>query len=522
MNYKLILSILKEQNYFIIEGDWERSVKDHPDFPQLNAIADILSQYGIDNYIAQVPQELFDDLPDIFIGIVSYDNHLESAVINKINAEKIKISFFDSAMNVDKQEFLKIWNGYTLVIEENEKKQLIQTTKTESHNHFPFFILGFLFISFLISNYFFNFLNSFSVSLLIVNGLGLFLSYLAIKESIGFSNKYLFKVCSTIKNGNCNQVIKSNNANLFYGMTYSDFSFIFFTYSFFITFFIKNYSVLLSLNIFFLPISIITIIFTIYQQKFVLKKWCLLCLGISVLVLTQSIIIIVFSGFQNAFNIHSFFLLTFVFLFITTLWYFLKPQFNRLSELMFEKYQRGEIYKDKEVFDLYFIRSAVILKRDFENLLPIKLNFAENHDTLTLILSPNCDYCKYEYLNLKKILFYFKHKINISVIFNFDKSEVDENIIELTEILYNLKDDIGKSTEALDDFLIKNFSAKKWLKKWKPLNPILTEITSNNIEILKENNITDSPCLLFNNRLYPKEYKIEDIKYFLNGIINTD
>ena len=67
---------------------------------------------------------------------------------------------------------------------------------------------------------------------MMINGIGLSLSFLAIKESFGFGNKHLFRVCSAIKNGNCNQVIKSNNAILFFGITYSDLSFVFYIYSF--------------------------------------------------------------------------------------------------------------------------------------------------------------------------------------------------------------------------------------------------------------------------------------------------
>ena len=95
MDYKNISSLLKEYNHFIIEEDWAKSTKDHPDFPQLNSFSDIFNQYAIDNYIAQVPFDLIDDLPNVFIGLVNYKDNLETAIIKKNNNE-IKLLFFDN------------------------------------------------------------------------------------------------------------------------------------------------------------------------------------------------------------------------------------------------------------------------------------------------------------------------------------------------------------------------------------------------------------------------------------------
>ena len=59
-----------------------------------------------------------------------------------------------------------------------------------------------------------------------------------------------------------------------------------------------------------------------------------------------------------------------------------------------------------------------------------------------------------------------------------------------------------------------------YLKKWKNEENKSDNVANKNIEILNNNNITDTPCVLINNRLYPKEYKIEDIRYFLNSLIS--
>lgn len=521
MDYNNVASLLHEYNHFIIEEDWEKSRKDHPDFPQLNAFSDIFNQYAIDNYIAQVPLDLFDELPHAFIGLVTQNENIETVLIKKLNDEDVKLISFDKSITIDKSKFLNIWNGYILVIEENENPVNISSQK-KNFNFFSILLIGILFVSIFLSNYFFNFLNVASESLIILNSLGFFLSYLAIKESFGFGNKHLFRVCSAIKNGNCNQVIKSTNANLLYNITYSDLSFVFYIYSFISSFFISKFPLLLSLNILFIPFSLITIILSILQQKFNIKKWCILCLGISLVTLFQSIVLFLISNYKLNINLEYSILSFFVFITIFTVWFFFKPLLVNYSELIFEKYQRGEIYKDKEVFNLYFRKNTVIPENDFSMLTLIKLNEANSSFNLVLVLSLSCEYCKSEYKKFRELMFYYDKKVNFIIVFNFNIDEIDNEMISVAENLYLLKDNPKIGTKAMDDFFIKNKSPNEWLQKWKQTSNSKLNFTHNNIEILNKNNISDTPCILINNRLYPKEYKIEDIKYFLNSIINTE
>ena len=166
MDYKNVSSILKEYNHFIFEEDWGKSTKDHPDFPQLNAFADIFNQFAIDNYIAQVPHDYFDELPSTFIGLVSQNESIETAIIKKINNDEVKLIYFDNSTILNKTNFLNVWNGYILVIEENEKQLNISEAKKKL-NFFPYTLYGSISLLFLLTNYFFNFLNIFSLSAIV-------------------------------------------------------------------------------------------------------------------------------------------------------------------------------------------------------------------------------------------------------------------------------------------------------------------------------------------------------------------
>ena len=171
MDYKNVSSLLKEYNHFIFEEDWGKSTKDHPDFPQLNAFADIFNQFAIDNYIAQVPHDYFDELPSTFIGLVSQNESIETAIIKKINNDEVKLIYFDNSTILNKTNFLNVWNGYILVIEENEKQLNISKVKKKL-NFFPYILYCSTSLLFLLTNYFFNFLNIISLSLISINIIG--------------------------------------------------------------------------------------------------------------------------------------------------------------------------------------------------------------------------------------------------------------------------------------------------------------------------------------------------------------
>lgn len=512
MNYKNVSILLKEYNYVIMEEDWINSTKDHPDFPQINAFVDILSEYAIPSYIAKVPLSLYKELPNTFIGLVTQDGQPETVIVTKLLNSKTKLTFYNNTIIINQADFVNIWDGYILVIEENEKPANVSYTKHYSRNIvniLPVFLLSI----FCISSYFYCYIDWSSLLLIAINSIGLFLSYLALKESFGFGNKSLFIVCSSIKNGNCNQVIKSSNATLLFGVTYSDLSFVFFTYSFLISFFALTFPYFLLFNILLIPFLFIIVLYSIYQQKFIIKQWCILCLGISFVSITQALILVL--NFDFYFNFQYVVLSLIILSSILILWMAIKPIISHYSELIFEKYQRDKIYKNEEVFGLYFMRSSRISNEDFQKLSAINLNNVNTPLSLTIILSLNCEYCKFEYAKFRKLMFYHDKTIGFNILFDFNLDQIETSLISVLENLY-LLNKTNMVVQALDDFFIGNKSTNDWLKKWGQQKNFHSSLIYNNIKILNMNKITDTPCMLINNCLYPKEYKIEDVRYFLD------
>ena len=357
--------------------------------------------------------------------------------------------------------------------------------------------------------------------MIIINAIGLFFSFLAIKESLGLGNRFLFRICSSINKGNCNQVIKSNVANLFYNITYSDLSFIFYIYSFIISFFVTSFIKIISLNILFIPLSLAIIVYSLYQQKFIIKRWCLLCIGISFVSLIQFIILSIYYCNITYIDYRYILLSALIFFTFFVIWNVLKPIVKDYTELLFEKFEKIKLYKDKEVFQLLLEKEPIILEKDFKKLSLIKLNNANSSFDLTLVLSPNCEYCKHEYRKFRELMFYYNEKINFNILFYFEMEDIEKKIITIVKNFYYFKDKTFV-VNAIDDFFIENYSVNKWLSKGNKTSYTFTNTIFTNLGFLKKYNITNVPCLLVNNHLYPKGYNIDDIKYFLNDLIKLN
>lgn len=517
--YKRIIDIIRTYQYNILEEDWNNSSKEHPDFPQINAISEIFDQYGITNFIAQVPPDVLDDLPDEFISVVYIDNTTDTAVINKSNINNIIITFFDEKrLTLNKKEFLTIWTGYLIGVEENSNPIVSPANKvdyTKLVYPIAFTSLALLFIvTSAVNNLF-----SFSTFLLfIINLIGLFLSFLTLRESLGFNSKYVNRICSSIKKGNCNQVVRSSSSFVFKNISLSDLAFIFFMYSSIIAIFAYTFPRLLILNYIFIPLNLSFIIYAFHQQMHVVKKWCILCLGISFVTIAQAFLLI--GNFSFQFDLYNLTLTSFTFAFLFMIWFVLKQEFVKYSDLIFDSYHTRQIYKNPKVFTLFFENEKYIAVDDFKKLNMLPLNRTDAELNISFILSPSCEYCRGEFYKIKKLLYYFEHKIRFNIMFNFIHEEIEVEATNFMNRLYETQSHEEQFLESLDDYFIHHYSLKKWTNKWGGHNQDYYDLLSVNNSVLEKYNIFDTPALLINNRLYPKDFKIEDVKYYLKTLLD--
>src|SRR5690606_16585466 len=105
---------------------------------------------------------------------------------------------------------------------------------------------------------------------------GIFTGVFILQEELGNPNSIVSKVCNGTDNTvSCNSVINSEQGKLPFGISFSDLTIVFFGVSFLTMAFSYNFHSFIGLlSVLALPV----ILYSIYLQKFILKKWCVLCL----------------------------------------------------------------------------------------------------------------------------------------------------------------------------------------------------------------------------------------------------
>jgi uncharacterized membrane protein len=245
------------------------------------------------------------------------------------------------------EEFIDIWSG---VIFDMDSKNSFKEPKffdkkvAEQWIYWrrPLSIL--LTVLFIIAMIHFQATHYSGVGLLIYLGVtvclisGLAISLVLSQHSMGNSSSTLAKYCSDNSNKNakfsCSDVLDSSAAK-FLGLSQADIGVGYFAGSlllFFISLLtVDAYPYIYSLNSIIVYLSFFAIIYSgysIYLQKYRLKKWCLLCLYTQGIVIVQALLVLIFLSFshhttQNHFSI----LLTLTLLFSPAIiWHFLRAQ----------------------------------------------------------------------------------------------------------------------------------------------------------------------------------------------------
>jgi hypothetical protein len=268
----IILSLLKVK---YTKSFSEKLYNEHPDKDSLWGLSKILLKYGIESLGLKLNEK--EALLSLDVPLISvYENQF--IVIYKITPNSIYYIYNREKKEKTIENFLIDWTKLVLIIESDEnsmepdynvhrKEELVRTAE-KVLLLFTCIVSGSILY---IKNLFFN---SLWVSLLIIiNMLGVYVSYLLLQKQVHIHNRYVDKICHSIKSGNCNSVLNSSAAKLWGIFSWSEIGFTYFIFNI-ILIFTKFQTWVVIVNIIALPYSF----WSVWYQKFKVKQWCLLCL----------------------------------------------------------------------------------------------------------------------------------------------------------------------------------------------------------------------------------------------------
>lgn len=503
----LVKKFLEINKYKDQKEEFENSYLSHPNYPSLFALTDTLNLLGVENIAARVPKEQFIELPDNFISMLDNDFIL-------VNKKESYIEFESSEGKKNKlslDDFLINWNQLVVAIEPNE----ISKTKLNNLYHKWYLYLLPCFILFTISVT----INSYSFisgMLLTLSLIGNILGYFIIQEKLGIDNVFASKFCSITTNTSCNSVIKSSKGKINKWVDFSDLTILFFGTNLF-SLLINPNTVFIITNLSLLSLPILA--YSIWLQKIRLKKWCTLCLSISFIIFLQSLVnLFVVSSFQ--FNLKNTLFYIFNFIIIGLIWFIFKSFITENKKLIEDNHQLKRFKRNFSIFNSQL--KPIIFPDNLKNLNGIIFKKSEETVKLSLFLSPSCGHCHTAFKDAYELYLSNPEKFSFEVLFNINPKNNDNPYKEIVNSILTINTYDSKSAiEAIIDWHIHHLNLEKWKEKWSVKDNemnIYNEI-QNQYNWCLENNFNYTPVKIINQKIYPQDYALSELKYFINEIM---
>jgi uncharacterized membrane protein len=501
----LVNKFLISNFYLNVKKEFEESFLSHPNYPSVFAITDSLDMLSIENIAIKVAKEQLGELPNSFLAIFNGVLVLVAKHENEIVVENEK----GIKTNLSIDDFCKDWEGIIIAIEPNQTI----SSKAKSNTKWLFYcipIITLIALSIGYKNYSFS-----SAIQLFTSLIGVFISVLIVQEKFGMKNEIVSKFCNINSNTSCDSVIQSGKGIINKWMSFTDLPLLFFS--------INMVSILLNpvysskiiglLSIASFPF----IVYSIWLQKFKIKKWCLLCLLVSALILLQGLVgyyldqplltKVIFNDFSYLFSIIT----------CTSLWLLIKPELESKFKTESEVKELKKFKRSYTVFE--FLSKKVLVNDEFEKLQGLQFGNPKSTIALTIILSPSCGHCHKAFEDAIFLVHKYPEKVFLNVLFNINPENNDNQYKPVVENLLAIKYTISESIEeAITDWHIHKIELELWLKKWgqKTISMKVNQQIQQQYDWCLKNDFNYTPVKIVNGKLFPNEYNITELKYFLN------
>lgn len=291
--------LFKRLNIPVCHQWLSEKIKDVPYPTSMYGLGMVLSMYNVQNRCVRLKDKK--ELQSVEKPcVVIYDGSF--SIINDATPEKVE--FMDSRGNVREiqwGEFEDNWDGVVMLMQVDENSHepdFEKHEKDERKSKFKNLALMGCAALLLVSAIALNPLNeSFQWwMLLLINGLGIGVSYMLLQKQLNIPNRFADKLCGVVKESHCEDVTNSDGASFFGLVKLSEIGTGFFA--------VNLISLLFFPNVLF-PLAVVAAcvlsfsFWSLWYQKFKAKSWCVLCLITLALMWLQAAVYLIGGTYTN-------------------------------------------------------------------------------------------------------------------------------------------------------------------------------------------------------------------------------
>lgn len=201
---------------------------------------------------------------------------------------------------------------------------------------------------------------------------------------------------------------------------------------------------------------------------------------------------------------------------LSSIWLLVKQMTSK--NVRFEK-ETNELQNFKRNFNFFqFLAKSIEEYDDFDKLKGISFGNQNAITQLTLIVSTDDKNSIQEFKEAYELFKNNSEKIHLNILFHCNPNHHNNpNKVVIENLLGLNEQDSEKAKEALVDWFIKELSLKKWTNKWEIETPYLLvhKQLQNQYYWCLKNEFNQAPIKIINGNLFPEEYEIKDLNYFI-------
>lgn len=496
----------------------------NPYYPSLAALSDVCKMLDVEHYPVKISfEELKKHGTPVLVHLPK--NGGDFVVIKEfVDKNIIYCNSSGETIILPESSFINDWEGIAFYAFQSVEKKRRVFSDIVSQLFFKIRPFSLLFLSVILLIYLIVQNPDWSfITIVCIKLLGIVGCICLIRKSLDTQGaNWMNKICVVGQYINCDAVMNSSASMLFGFLHLTDIGFVYFTGGF-ISLLIsivqgETYSTMIILFSFSV-LSIPMIVYSIYHQVFLIRKFCLFCLFVQTLLLLENILFMICfkSLILNDFHINAFMGILLSFTMVAILWSYLKPLINQVNEAYTYKSRYLNLRNIPEVFNIYLNKSE---ERNME-ISGAEIIMGNHHAELSIVVIINlyCGPCAQVHGYLKKVMNEYRDDVKMVIRFLSPDKDRQETLY-LLGVYYAMGEELFE--KALDDwFLLRDY--EKFKEKYPmPTAGIEVKMILERQDIwIERANIKSTPSVFLNGRLVGQEYSMEDIPLLVrNSLIN--
>ena len=510
-------SLLKGLRANVTRATVRQTLEQHPDFPSLLSLSEVLTDWKIDNTALQLnTTEQLREMPLPFVAHLRRNGGWY-VLVTALQGDKITYTDNSKGRNTETvTEFEQKWSGVVLLAEADEQSgeadyQTNRRREVLAGLRRPFVLISALLILLLaIGSAALNFIGT-DWLLLVTKATGLALSGLLVAKQLGHQNALTNRLCRISHKTNCDSVLDSPGAKLWGWLSWADVGFLYFAAGLLTVLSAGIVPTVRPLLHWLALLALPYTIFSIYYQARLVQQWCTLCLAVQVVLLTEGILAVTqLSQLPDTWQPYT--VLLTVFLLPTLAWVLIKPLLTNATE---SQREHNELLRFKRNPDLF--KSLLTLQPRMptvpDDLCLITLGDPDAGHTITMVTNPYCPPCAKTHGELEQLI---ERNANVKVDVIF--LACDGLAGRLTTVAKHLLAVPNKKRALNDWYAFDRKDYADWSQRYPVANDDsdYVQLVQRHCDWCQQANVTATPTLFIDGYQRPDAYSLPQIGRLVN------